>query len=153
MSSALDALEHVFLGIVKDVLKMKVLSVDDFDALNADLEKVKKDLEAMTTAKNDAEANASKLSGVEEQKATCDKAVTGLSQERDTLKASAEESSKKLADLEVKVGGLESELATAKAAAATAAAAAPAETTAEDGEKEGEGAEEKAEGARLLRRR
>ena len=142
-AAALDALEYVSLGIVKDVLKMKVLSMDDFNALNADLEKVKKDLNAATARLDVATADAGKLTDIMEKKATCDKSVTDLTQERDSLKAAADETSKKIADLETKVGGLESELATAKAAAAPAAA----ETT-DDAE-----TTDNAEGGRLLRRR
>jgi len=136
-AAALDALEYVSLGIVKDVLKMKVLSMDDFNALNADLEKVKKDLNAKDASLKTAAEDAAKLTSITEQKAACDKSNTELNQERDSLKAAAEETSRKIADLETKVGGLESELASAKAAAAPAAA----ETTGD------------AEGGRLLRRR
>ena len=51
---ALDALEYVSVGIVKDVLKMKVLSVEDYDSLN----KAKTDLEAMTSDVNACKADA-----------------------------------------------------------------------------------------------
>ena len=58
-------MEFVSLGIVKDVLKMKVLSLDEFDSMTADLEKTKKDLDVMTAsekkATDEAAANLSQI--------------------------------------------------------------------------------------------
>lgn len=129
---------------MKDVLKMKVLSVEDFDALNADLAKAKSDLEAMTAEKDKATADVTRLSSIEEAKATCDKAMADLSQEKDSLKASAEETARKIAGLEAKIGGFLSERASAKAAEG-------ADTTEEGGDEEEQKGEEAR--ARQLRRR
>ena len=53
---ALDALEYISVGIVKDVLKMKVLSVEEFESLN----KATTDLETMTSYLNACNADAEK---------------------------------------------------------------------------------------------
>ena len=57
---ALDALEYVSLGIVKDVLKMKVLSMEEFDLMRTELNKAKTDLEAITLRHTNAEGASQK---------------------------------------------------------------------------------------------
>lgn len=106
---AFDALEYVSLGIVKDVLKMKVLSLDEFDSMTADLEKTKKDLEVMTVAEkkatDEAAANLSQFKDMEQQKIGGDK-------EQDAMKTT-------ISELHGKIASLEKEVADAKEYTAT----------------------------------
>jgi len=120
---ALDALEYLSLGIVKDVLKMKVMSIEEFDKLtrlqgllNGGCEDTKKKLEAVTKQKDIFESSmASFQTGYDHlkfEREKCNKAVGALSVERDSLKDTKKE-------LEKKVATLEAELHNIKAAASS----------------------------------
>mmetsp|Transcript_1291 Transcript_1291/g.2694 ORF Transcript_1291/g.2694 Transcript_1291/m.2694 type:complete len:175 (-) Transcript_1291:1073-1597(-) len=113
---ALDALEYLSLGIVKDVLKMKVMSIEEFDQLSGDFEDTKKKLEAVTKQKDIFESSmASFQTGYDHlkfEREKCNKAVGALSVERDSLKDTKKE-------LEKKVATLEAELHNIKAAASS----------------------------------
>ena len=102
-------MEFVSLGIVKDVLKMKVLSLDEFDSMTADLEKTKKDLDVMTAAEkkatDEAAANLSQFKDMEQQKISGDK-------EQDAMKTT-------ISELHGKIASLEKDVADAKEYTAT----------------------------------
>ena len=67
---------------------MKVLSLDEFDSMTADLEKTKKDLDVMTAAEkkatDEAAANLSQFKDMEQQKISGDK-------EQDAMKTTISE--------------------------------------------------------------
>ena len=122
---ALDALEYVSLGIVKDVLKMKVLSMEEFDSLNTELNKAKTDLDSLNTELNKAKTDLDSLN-TELNKAKTD--LEAMTFDKTNVGAASQEWREKLKTCVVKVSGLEEELAAAKAAVGTTEAA-PAEET------------------------
>mmetsp|Transcript_11130 Transcript_11130/g.24952 ORF Transcript_11130/g.24952 Transcript_11130/m.24952 type:complete len:145 (-) Transcript_11130:2828-3262(-) len=103
---ALDALEYLSLGIVKDVLKMKVMSIEEFDQLSGDFEDTKKKLEDVTKQKEYFESSATTsqedYNYLKIEKDKCNRAVGALARERDSLKDSKAELEKKLTSLEAK---------------------------------------------------
>ena len=92
------------------MLKMKVLSLDEFDTMTADLEKTKKDLDVMTAAEkkatDEAAANLSQFKDMEQQKFSGDK-------EQDAMKTTISELHGKIAS------SLEKDVANAKEYTAT----------------------------------
>ena len=88
---------------------MKVLSLDEFDSMTADLEKTKKDLDVMTAAEkkatDEAAANLSQFKDMEQQKISGDK-------EQDAMKTT-------ISELHGKIASLEKEVADAKEYTAT----------------------------------
>ena len=88
---------------------MKVLSLDEFDSMTADLEKTKKDLDVMTAAEkkatDEAAANLSQFKDMEQQKISGDK-------EQDAMKTT-------ISELHGKIASLEKDVADAKEYTAT----------------------------------
>jgi chromosome segregation ATPase len=126
---ALDALEYLSLGIVKDVLKMKVMSIEEFDKLNrlngllnGGCEDTKKKLEDVTKKKDIFESSMGQFQKgydhLKFEKDKCNRAVGLLGSERDSLKDTNKELEKKVATLEAERDKLKPANAAASAASA-----------------------------------